>query len=485
MAQGITIVGLGPGDPGCLTRRVWDELEAAQELYLRTNRLPNIDGYPLPSEVHSFDELYDSLESAPQVYRAIVETLLEKAARPHGVLYGVPGDPNVGEATVSELRRAAEANGLPCVIHPGLSFVEVCLDLMGIDALDGLVIADALAVASSFHPGFPSDVPALIGQLHSQLVASELKLTLLNQYPPRHTVKIIHGAGTALASFEELELRQLGMETNFDHVTSLLVPPMVVPRSSFESFQDTVAHLRSPVGCPWDREQTHLTLRQHLLEETYEALDAIDRGDMAGLREEMGDLMLQLVLQTQIATESGDFLMANVLSDINDKLIRRHPHVFAGKKVEGVDEVLHNWEALKASEREGKPEGGGALQGVPSHLPALAKSLEFQSRAARLGFDWPRVEGVLEKINEEFDELQAAQDIEEREAELGDILFALVNYGRWLEIDAEAALRGANRRFSRRFSWVERTARAEGTDMSKLELDELESLWQRAKAKAS
>lgn len=484
MAKGITIIGLGPGDPGLLTQRAADALGDAEEIYLRTSHLPGLADYPLPDEIHSFDQLYETMDSAPEVYEAIVATILEKARRPQGVVYAVPGDPSVGEATVSALRHAAAEMGLGCVVHPGLSFLEPTLNLLQIDALDGLMIADALEIAASFHPGFPPDLPVLIGQLHSQLLASDLKLTLLNQYPPDHGVVLIQGAGTDKAASHEFQLRDLDTADRFDHMSSLLVPAMDA-HGSFESFQNTVAHLRSPVGCPWDREQTHLSLRQHLMEEAYEALDALDREDTEALREELGDLMLQLVLQTQIATEAGDFLMADVLRDINDKLIRRHPHVFGEVDVDDVDEVLHNWESLKADERAEGAKGAGALKGVPRQLPALAMALEYQARAARLGFDWPRVEGVLDKIGEELEELSAAAGARERSAEMGDLLFALVNYARWEEIDPEAALRSANGRFFRRFSWIEEQIAAKGQALAELSLDEIEALWQQAKGEVT
>jgi tetrapyrrole methylase family protein/MazG family protein len=263
-------------------------------------------------------------------------------------------------------------------------------------------------------------------------------------------------------------------------MTSLYIPPLSL-QSSFETFQETVAHLRAPEGCPWDRKQTHETLRMHILEECYEVLDAIDQGDMHALQEELGDLLLQIVLQAQIATEAGDFTMADVIAKINRKLLYRHPHVFDEMKVEGVEEVLQNWEALKAAERTSNGARNGLLDGVPVWLPALAQALEMQARAGRVGFDWPEVGEVREKINEELDELERAEDQRAQIAELGDLLFSIVNYARWKEIDPEAALRDANRRFRSRFSRIEAKALELDKKLSELSLTEMEALWEAAK----
>lgn len=245
---------------------------------------------------------------------------------------------------------------------------------------------------------------------------------------------------------------------------------------AFAALVEVIAHLRGPEGCPWDREQTHQSLRRYLLEETYEALEAIDAGDLSALREELGDLLLQVLLQAQIATESGDFDIADVVAGIHDKLIRRHPHVFGDLELADVDQVLRNWEHFKEAEK-----GNGALTGVPHSLPALAQAEELQSRAARLGFDWPDVDGVLEKVGEELGEIRAAEQAAHRQRELGDLLFALVNYARWIGADPETALRESNLRFRRRFAHMARAAREAGHQLDQLGIDELDRLWEAAK----
>nr|HID14963.1 nucleoside triphosphate pyrophosphohydrolase [Anaerolineae bacterium] len=276
-----------------------------------------------------------------------------------------------------------------------------------------------------------------------------------------------------------MPLYELDRGEDFDHLTSLYVPPL--PRtSSLEAFQDTIARLRAPDGCPWDRQQTHRSLRNNLLEEAYEALAALDAGDMDALREELGDLLLQIVLHCQMAVEAGEFSLAQVIEGIDAKIKRRHPHVFGDAVVADAGEVLRHWEEIKEEERKGE---GSLLSGVPRALPALARAQALQERAARVGFDWPHVRGVVEKIAEEMAELGKAR-AERREEELGDLLFSVVNLARWLGVDAESALREACERFTQRFAAMERLCRERGLDLASLGPAEQDELWEEAKRAA-
>jgi tetrapyrrole methylase family protein/MazG family protein len=290
----------------------------------------------------------------------------------------------------------------------------------------------------------------------------------------------VHEVGATDERLERLPLFEIDRSPHIAHLTALFIPPLP-QASAFESFQETIAHLRAPEGCPWDREQTHQTLRTNLLEEAHEALVAIDADDPNAMREELGDLLLQIVLQSQIAAEAGEFSMAEVVAGIQAKIIRRHPHVFGDLKVSGVQEVLENWEKLKASERDGeaKPDKG-ALGTVPPGLPALAQADTYQRRAARVGFDWPDISGVKAKVQEEIAEVEAAAP-EDREAEVGDLIFAVVNWARWLDVDPESALRRANTRFAERFARMEAITRTQGKDMRTMTLQALDQLWEQAK----
>jgi tetrapyrrole methylase family protein/MazG family protein len=268
---------------------------------------------------------------------------------------------------------------------------------------------------------------------------------------------------------------------NIVYPATLVLSPLA-QGSSFEQFQEIIAHLRAPNGCPWDREQTHLTLRRHLIEESYETLDAIDSGDPSRMKEEFGDLLLQIVLNAQIAWETSEFTISEVIKGIHDKIVRRHPHVFGDIQVTGVGNVLQNWEKIKAAEREetGNQEKS-LLDGLPGALPAMIQAQEYQSRAARVGFDWPEIGGVLDKIQEEIEEVKHTVDIRELTAELGDLFFALVNLARWKEVDAESALRETNLKFRKRFGYIEQKARENGKRMDEMTLEEMEAYWQEAK----
>jgi tetrapyrrole methylase family protein/MazG family protein len=259
--------------------------------------------------------------------------------------------------------------------------------------------------------------------------------------------------------------------------------PSLGAGTSLEDFQEIVAHLRAPNGCPWDREQTHLSLRKSLLEETYETLEALDGEDVPGMVEEFGDLLLQIVLHAQIATEAGEYRLPEVIQGINDKIVRRHPHVFGDAHVEGVKGVLQNWERLKAEERGNghREKQKGLLDGVPPIFPSLAQAQEIQDRAARVGFDWESMEGVLEKVLEELDEVKTAEGEEAKAAEIGDLLFAAVNLARWEKVDAESALRTTNARFRQRFGYIENSARERGIALDELGFEELNRLWEEAK----
>ena len=241
-----------------------------------------------------------------------------------------------------------------------------------------------------------------------------------------------------------------------------------------------VKRLRAPGGCPWDREQTHASLRATLLEEAYEVLEAIDESSPDKLREELGDLLLQVLMQSVIAEESGAFSLGDVADTVRDKLVRRHPHVFGSVKVSGAEEVLRNWEALKAAEYRRE----SALDGVQRSLPALQWAWSLQRRAATVGFDWPDLEGVLEKVGEELLELREAETVEQREAEFGDLLFTLVNVARRMGMNPEDALRAATGRFEARFRIMEQEVRREGRELAMMTIEEMDQYWVRAKTKA-
>jgi tetrapyrrole methylase family protein/MazG family protein len=250
---------------------------------------------------------------------------------------------------------------------------------------------------------------------------------------------------------------------------------------AFSTLVDIIARLRAPDGCPWDKQQTHLSLKPNLLEECYEALEAIDEGDDRKLCEELGDILMQIALHSQMGQEDGQFSVEDVLRSINTKLIRRHPHVFGTTKVSSSQDVIQNWEAIKQEEKG----TASVLDGLPKGMPALAYSQAMQRRAARVGFDWKEIEGVIDKLGEEVEELRKSTSHEERVREFGDVLFALVNVARRLDVESEEALQLAGRRFRRRFQLMEEDCRRRGIVLSSLPLEEQDKLWEQAKKRLS
>ncbi len=480
ISPGITLLGLGPGSSDLLTRQAWQVLDNTSEIYLRTIQHPAVQGFPDHLQVHTFDHLYEDSASFEDVYAEIVDKILELGREPQGVVYAVPGHPFVAESTAPEIYRRAKEVGISVYVVEGLSFLEPTFTSLGIDPLPQATIVDALSLIDDHHPPFPPDAPALVAQIYDCHIASEVKLTLMNLYPDEHPVRLVHRAGTQDIIVEEVNLYEIDRSPQIGMLTTLYLPP-IGPHTSFESLQEITAHLRAPEGCPWDQKQTPQTMRPHLMEEVYELLAAIDASDSAKMQEEFGDLLLVLTMLMQIVSETS-FNSTDVIRDISAKLIYRHPHVFGDLQVDGEEAVLKNWEQLKAEERKANGEiDKGLLDGVSIALPALSQAQEYQGRAGRVGFDWSDIQGVIDKICEEVEEIRQAPDDDARAAEMGDMLFSVVNLARWLDIDAESALREANERFKTRFARVEATTREQNLDMSEMSLDELDALWEQAK----
>ncbi len=358
------------------------------------------------------------------------------------------------------------------------ALVSRVFDVLRLTPPPRLTLLEAQSLSSAHCPPFPPDAPALLTGIDSRELALQVKKVLLSNYPESHELSLVSGNETHI-----ITLFSLDAFSSYASSTCLYLPTLG-EGTSLESFAEIVAHLRAPDGCPWDQKQTHQTLRTHLLEEAYETLTAMDENDSAGMCEEFGDLLLQIVLNSQIATETGEFSMPLVIKGIYDKIVRRHPHVFGDVELNSVDGVLQSWEKIKEKERKESGSGEktkGLLDGVASALPALTQALEYQNRAARVGFDWPEVDGVLDKVREEIEEIKQAQNIDEVTSELGDLFFVLVNLARWKKVDAESALRGTNMKFKKRFSYVEQGAGRQGRNLSDMTLQDMDALWDEAK----
>ena len=474
----ITLLGLGPGDPQMLTQEAREWLQRLDTLYLRTKAHPAVETLPETLQWVPFDALVGQIEESAEAVEAISEAVIRAAKSAGSATYAVPGDPLVGDVTCQAIRGKAQDEGIAIQVIHGVSLIEPTLELLGVGLADGLVLLDALRLGKMTTPGFSIASPALIFNLDSQAIAAWVKQTLLSVYPGDHMVRLVHDAGSVRVGVESLPLSSFDSCAQIGAGSALFVPPLH-SQSSFESFQEIIARLRAPDGCPWDREQTHLSLRPFLLEETYETLDALDRKDMTDLQEELGDLLLQIFLHAQIASEEGDFTIHDVLFGIGTKLIRRHPHVFADVDVEDVSGVIHNWEAIKAEEREenGLSHKKGALDGVPQALPALSQAQAIIERAGRMKVTALSEQGKQEVIRQILTQV-VASDISDKELVMGDLLLAVAALAYHYEIDAESALRESLSRFRERFSRMEAMAMEKGQTLAELSLEEKAALWQ-------
>lgn len=477
----ITIVGLGPGSADQMTREAWAAVANATRVLLwpadqtLVGALP--EG-PVYQPVLSDNPDIEGIDAQPaQVAQAVVE-----AAQAEDVVFAVPGSPYVLNETVQRVQVLSAERGIPCQIINGISVIPSVLAALGVRDSGNLQVVSAYHLMDKYHPPFSPDSPAVVVMHDAPAAGARVKQVLLNQYPPSHPVQIVHRPGTPAEQVDLCMLQALD-PANLAHWATTLFVPTADLLGSFASLQDTMAHLRAPEGCPWDREQDHLTLRPYLLEETYEVLDALDRGDLQALEEELGDLLLQVAFHVQVAVDAGEFHMTDVINHINTKLIHRHPHVWGQVDVNDSDDVARNWEAIKKQERRDNGKARDSLlDGVSKALPSLAQAYNYQVRAARVGFDWERIEPVLDKIREEIDEIQAAEDPAHQAREIGDLLFALVNWTRWMDVEPETALREANQRFYQRFHFIEQRADEAGRLLSDMTLDEMDALWDEAKA---
>ncbi len=466
----VHIVGLGPGKAELMTSQTERLLFGASKVILRTEHHPAVQELHQKLSFETCDDLYRDSEDFGAAYAAIVDRVMA-AARNSDVVYAVPGSPTNAESSVVGLVAAAREAEINVLVHPALSYADAASAILAED-FARVQLCDALDLR------IDAQRPALVGQVYDRDTAGELKLALLDVYPADHAVFQLRDLGTNTADVTEIPLKELDHRP-FSYRDAVFIP--AIPASDdvrrFDGLHHIIARLHAPGGCPWDREQTHASLRHYLLEESYECLEAIDQGDPAMLAEELGDVLLQVLMHAEVAEREEEFGLAEIIERISRKLIHRHPHVFGNTVVGSPEEVSSNWDNIKRAE---KPDSS-IVEGVPASLPALASSQALQSRARRSGFDWPDIEGPLDKLVEEVGEFARAGGTDDREGEFGDVLFVVVNIADRLEIDAEQALRGANSRFRERFMLVEKKAREKGLDLHELDLAGLDALWDEAK----
>ncbi|THF74490.1 bifunctional methyltransferase/pyrophosphohydrolase YabN [Cohnella fermenti] len=492
MSPSITIVGLGSGGEDQLTLGILKRLEGSSLRFARTGEHPAIFDLAARGIVfETFDALYESLDGFEEVYDAIADKLLNLAnEHPSGrIIYAVPGHPMVAERTVQLLRARSPERGVSLEVLGGESFLDEAFVRLGFDPIEGFQLLDASELRREL---LRPQLHTVIGQVYDEFTASDVKLSLMNVYPDDHPVVVGQSLGVpGEERIRRIPLHELDRLDSYGNLTLVYVAASDDPslrRRSFERLHEIVSILRSPEGCPWDREQTHSSIRKNFIEETFEAIEALDNDDPDGMREEFGDVILQVLLHSQMEEELGSFDAFDVLAELNDKLIFRHPHVFGGENAQDAEDALRNWEAMKAEEkkRKGIAERTSLLDGMPKDLPALPRSFKLQKKAASVGFDWPDLSGALAKVEEELAELKqsvSGESKDRQKEELGDLLFAVVNVSRFIKSDPEEALANTNRKFVSRFQYIEEQLRIRDRSFDETDLTEMEEWWQQAKGR--
>jgi len=478
----IVVVGIGPAGPEFVTGHTLQEIARIPHRYLRTARHPSAHLVP---DAITFDDVYEAADTFDAVYATIVTRLTDAAATHGEILYAVPGSPLILERTVQLLH---DDPRVKCTVHPAMSFLDLAYARLGIDPVESavtLIDGHNFAAAAAGHSG-----PLLVAHTHANWVLNDIKLAVENATGDEE-VTILARLGSADESITHCTWAELDRTIAADHLTCLYIPRLGAPvAAELVRLHQLTRVLREK--CPWDQEQNHASLVRYLVEETYEVVDALQALDASdattddALVEELGDLLYQIEFHATIAEQEGRFTMADVAQGVHDKLVRRHPHVFpptGGDRVVANDSatVKANWDEIKKAEK-GRT---GAMDGLAHSQPALAYADAVQRRAAKVGFDWPNVEGALPKVAEEASELVAAADDgdDARTAdELGDLLFAVVNVARHLGVEPETALRAATVKFRRRFEQVEVLARERNLDMRISGLEVLDALWDQVKS---
>lgn len=484
MSLGLTVIGLGPGAMRFLTMEAYEAILGAPKVYVRTLKHPVIDELSdKGAHFESFDHLYEAAETFDEVYEGIANAMFEMAKNQE-VIYAVPGNPFVAERSVELLMEKAEAAEIPVRVIHGTSFIDAMITTLHKDPVKGLHIVDALSIETT---ALTNQVDQVIIQIYDPMVGSNVKLALMNHFPDDHEVIVVRGAG--IPDIEEvlnIPLSELDRCASLDHLASVYVPKVDLSKDhvyAFNELVDIMARLRDIDGCPWDQEQTHESLKTHLLEEAYEVVDAIETGDLYNLEEELGDVLLQVVFHAAIASENGYFTASDVIGGLCRKLIHRHPHVFGDVFVADSDEVLDNWEAIKREEKQHESITE-AMEALPRAMAGTLRAYKVQKKAASVGFDWDHINDAMAKIEEELKEFKEAlltKDEVEIEVEMGDLLFAVVNVCRFSKVNPELAINKTISKFIKRFSFIEQSEAAKKAGIGNLSLEEMDKLWNIAK----
>lgn len=478
----IKIVGLGPGAPEALTVGALEVLKKNTNLYLRTEKHPTVDYIrTLGIEFETYDNAYEKYDSFDEVYKAIAEDLMEKHSKTGDITYAVPGHPLVAEKSVFLVMDYCDIRNIEYEILPAVSFIDVVMERLKIDPIDGVKVIDAFEVKNHI---FDKRIGTIITQVYDNYIASEVKIAVSEYYRDDTEIFFVRAAGIkGIESIRKIHLYEMDRQPDTDYLTSIYIPRDLDNSRDFYDLIDIMDRLRGEDGCPWDREQTHESLKRYLIEESYEVLEAIDEQEDSKIVEELGDVLLQVVFHAVIGKEEGYFNMSDVIQGICKKMIDRHPHVFGNVEVKNSGEVLSNWEDIKKEEK-GMQTITEEMEHIAKNLPALIRAEKIQNKAKRVGFDWDRVEYALDKVLEELNELKEVYNGENKARileEIGDLIFSVVNVSRFLDINPEEALSNTNNKFISRFRYMEEMASDRGGKLQDMTLEQMDELWEKAK----
>lgn len=481
----IYVIGLGPGSINDLTLQAVGRIESGKKNFLRTKYHPTVEYFEKKEiKYESFDYVYNKSENFEQVYKIIVDELEKISKKGEDINYFVPGNPLVAESTVKLLIERK----LDIEIISGLSFIEPILEMVKRDPINGLQIIDGLDFNMN---DININMDTIITQVHDKVTISDIKLILGEVYGDEFKVHYIQNAGVEEKEINKyVSIYQLDRIEEPNLLTSLYIPKIEGKEEEvfdFRDLLDIMSILRSKDGCAWDREQTHKSIRASMIEEAYEVVDAIDKNDIDGIIEELGDVLLQVIFHSQIGLENGTFDIYDVTSTLAEKLRYRHPHVFSKKDkkkdVENSSDIVYNWDVLK-DKRRNLNTYSEKLQEIKG-LPSLLTSYKVQREVAKVGFDWDDISGPIEKIEEEYNEIieaiETSSGKNKIEEEIGDILFSVVNLSRFLEIDPEVALNSTINKFINRFEYMEKESIKRDKDLKDMTLEEMDRLWKAAK----
>lgn len=478
----LKIMGLGPGAYEALTIGALKELKNNKNIYFRTEKHPTVDFLKDEGiKFESYDHAYEKYDSFDDVYKYIAEDLITKIKDDEDLIYAVPGHPLVAEKSVINLIELCKENNIQYEVLPAVSFVDAMMEALQVDPIEGVKIIDAFDMKNQI---LDKRVGTIITQVYNNFIASEVKLRLLEGYEDDTEIIFVRAAGVeGLESIRKIPLYELDWQEDIDYLTSIYIPKDLGNKKDFQDLLDIIETLRNPGGCPWDREQTHESLKSALLEECYEVIDAIENKDEDALIEELGDVLLQVVFHASIGKEDGYFDIMDVIGGISNKMINRHPHVFRNEKANTSEQVLVNWDEIKKEEK-GIKTLTEEMQNIAKSLPATTRAYKVQKKAKKVGFDWDDVNCAMDKVKEELNEIKEVYNCEDKsiiEGEVGDLLFACINVARFLEVDGELALDKTIKKFIKRFSYIENEAIKNNKNLKDMTLEEMDKLWEEAK----